>query len=262
DFPGAFILQHTDRRIVFVLPYQDDFHLIGTTDREFRGDPAHVRITTEEIDYLLRVVNSHFKAQLQASDIVSHYSGVRPLQDDEESDPAAVTRDYTLDLSHGQGQAPLLAVFGGKITTYRKLAEAALAKLAPFFPTLGPAWTEAAPLPGAAIDIKDFTELQARIRQSHPWLPDALLMRFSRSYGLLCLDFLRGMNCLEDLGRPFGSNLYAVEVDYLRAREWALTADDILWRRTKLGLRFTEGEQQALQDYLGDRQWVGSQAPA
>ncbi len=262
DYPGAFILQHTDRRIVFVLPYQDDFHLIGTTDREYQGDPAHARITTEEIDYLLKVVNSHFKAQLQTSDIVSHYSGVRPLQDDEEHDPSAVTRDYTLDLSHNPGQAPVLAVFGGKITTYRKLAEAALTKLAPFFPAMGPAWTASTPLPGANAEITDFETLREHIRLMHPWLPDNLLTRFSRSYGLLCLDFLKGVTCLEDLGRAFGSNLYAAEVDYLREREWAMTVDDILWRRTKLGLRFTQAEQQALQDYLGDRQWLGSQSPA
>lgn len=250
SYPGAFILQNTDQRIVFVLPYQDDFHLIGTTDEEYHGDPSQVSISPDEIQYLLTVVNDHFKAQLEASQIVSHYSGVRPLCDDESSDPSAITRDYTLELLHHQGSCPLLAIFGGKITTYRRLAEAALSRLQPYFPRMGSAWTAYHPLPGASTETPTQEAVRQRIQQAHPWLPSSLLERFSRSYGTLCLMFLQGITGEEELGQDFGHGLYQAEVDYLRTQEWAYEVDDILWRRTKLGLKFDAQQREKLERYL------------
>jgi len=260
NYPGAFILQNSDQRIVFVLPYQDDFHLIGTTDQEHHGDPTTVSISPEEIQYLLAVVNDHFKTQLRAGQIVSHYSGVRPLRDDESSDPSAITRDYTLELTHHQGSCPLLAVFGGKITTYRRLAEAALEQLHPFFPQMGKAWTAVTPLPGASADTPSPKAIQQLIQHTHPWLPASLVTRFSHSYGTLCLDFLQGITGQEELGLEFGHGLYQVEVDYLRKHEWAYQADDILWRRTKLGLKFNAQQREKLECYLQDQECGTSEA--
>lgn len=249
-YPGAFILQNSDQRIVFVLPYQDDFHLIGTTDQEYLGDPAQVQISPEEIQYLLAVVNDHFKVQLSPQQIVSHYSGVRPLCDDESSDPSAITRDYTLEVIDHQGSCPLLAVFGGKITTYRRLAEATMNKLSPYFPQMGKAWTAASPLPGASTATPTQAGIRQCIQQAHPWLPAPMLERYSRSYGLLCLEFLRGITGAQEMGQEFGHGLYQAEVDYLRAQEWAYAVDDILWRRTKLGLKFDDSQRANLEQYL------------
>ena len=160
----AFILQNEDGRIVFAIPYLERFTLIGTTDREYQGNPAEVKISDEEIDYLLAISNAHFRQQLQRSDILHTYAGVRPLCDDESDEPSAITRDYTLALAANAGEAPLLSVFGGKLTTYRKLAEAALAQLAPFFPGMRGSWTASAPLPGG----EQMTSVQAAGRQSVP----------------------------------------------------------------------------------------------
>ncbi|MGL6252348.1 MAG: glycerol-3-phosphate dehydrogenase, partial [Billgrantia desiderata] len=228
----AYILQNSDRRIVFVLPYEDDFSLIGTTDRRYQGDPTQAAISEEEIDYLLGVVNAHFRRQLQRSDVISSFSGVRPLCDDESAEPSAMTRDYTLAFDD-QG-APLLSVFGGKITTYRKLAEAALKQLKPVLPAMGPSWTAEAALPGGEIGNQE--NFMARLLHDYPWLGEARARRFARSYGSLCLRFLAGTQCAEDLGEHFGAGLTAAEADYLVDHEWATTVEDILWRRTKLGL--------------------------
>ncbi|WP_160287587.1 glycerol-3-phosphate dehydrogenase [Pseudomonas knackmussii] len=245
----AYILQNEDRRIVFVIPYLQRFTLIGTTDREYLGDPAKVRITEEETRYLLEVVNEHFKRQLHREDILWSYSGVRPLCDDESDDPSAVTRDYTLSLQGAPGEAPLLSVFGGKLTTYRKLAEAALAELAPSFPRMGPAWTAHAPLPGGE-QMGTPERLANEIERDHPWLPAGLALRWARSYGMRSWRLLDGVECESDLGEHLGNGLYAREVDYLCHEEWAEEADDILWRRSKLGLFLDAGEQQRLGEYL------------
>ncbi|GEK72580.1 MULTISPECIES: glycerol-3-phosphate dehydrogenase [Halomonas] len=242
----AFILQNTDKRIVFVLPYEEDFSLIGTTDRRYQGDPARVEASDEEIDYLLDVVNDHFETPLTRHDVIRTFAGVRPLCDDESADPSAMTRDYTLDLdTHG---APLLSVFGGKITTYRKLAEAALEMLSPFLTGMHPPWTAAAPLPGGEID--DPTSFEARLLVDYPYLEAHQARRFSRTYGTLCRAFLDGRDSQAALGEAFGAGLTAAEVDYLVEQEWARSAEDILWRRTKLALRVTDTERQRLNDYL------------
>lgn len=245
----AYILQNEDRRIVFVIPWLEHFSLIGTTDRDYRGDPAEARIAEEEIDYLLAVVNQHFRTPVQRADILHSFSGVRPLLDDESSDPSAVTRDYFLELHGGADQAPLLSVFGGKLTTYRRLAEAALELLKPWFPGLGPRWTASTPLPGGE-GLEDPLRLAAQLREQAPWLPAELARRWALGYGSRSWRLLEGAKGVEDLGEHFGAGLYAREVDYLRREEWALSAEDILWRRSKLGLRLGRAEQARLAAHL------------
>ncbi|WP_110995133.1 glycerol-3-phosphate dehydrogenase [Pseudomonas sichuanensis] len=245
----AYILQNEDQRIVFCIPYLERFTLIGTTDREYSSDPAKVAITEQETDYLLKVVNEHFNHQLSRADILHTYSGVRPLCNDESDNPSAVTRDYTLALSAAAGEAPLLSVFGGKLTTYRKLAESAMAELKPFFTQMRGSWTADAPLPGG----ESMTSVQAlvdAVLASHAWLPLDIAKRWAVTYGSRVWRLLEGVNGPEDLGQAIGGGLFTREVDYLCSQEWAVDADDILWRRTKLGLFTSASEQQALADYL------------
>lgn len=245
---NAFILQNEDKRIVFTIPYLEHFTIVGTTDREYQGDPAKVKITDAEMAYILQVANDHFNRQLNRSDVLHTYSGVRPLCNDESDNPSAITRDYTLSLNGASGEAPILSVFGGKLTTYRKLAESALAQLALRFPNMKPAWTASAPLPGGERSI-EASELIAR----YPWLPASLARRWVRTYGTRSWQLLEGAQNLADMGELFGANLYVREVDYLCTHEWAVNAEDVLWRRTKLGL-FTSAEQQcALQAWLDKR---------
>ena len=249
----AYILQNEDRRIVFAIPYLDRYTLIGTTDREYRGDPGQVRISDEEIDYLLAVVNAHFKRPLERGQILHTFAGVRPLCDDESDEPSAITRDYTLSLSGEPGEAPLLSVFGGKLTTYRKLAESAMALLAGHFPRLGPRWTAGAPLPGGE-RLEDPKALALALRDRYSWLPEDLARRWSTTYGTRAWALLEGVQEAADLGESFGGGLHAREVDYLRREEWARTVEDILWRRTKLGLELDAGQRDALDRYLRARE--------
>lgn len=242
----AFILQHTDRRIVFVLPFEEDFSLIGTTEVRFAGNPAEVHATEAEVDYLLGVVNAHFRRPLSHADVLRTFAGVRPLCDDEADIPSAMSRDYTLHLDT-EG-APLLSVFGGKITTYRKLAEAALAHLAPHLPPMGAAWTAETPLPGGDIGNQD--AFQRQLEHDYPFLDPPQIRRFARSYGSLCRRFLDGAKHQEELGEAFGAGLTSAEVDYLIDHEWARHSDDILWRRTKLGLRLTPDQAERLARHI------------
>ncbi|MES3007648.1 MAG: glycerol-3-phosphate dehydrogenase [Pseudomonadota bacterium] len=246
DKPEAFLLQNSDGRVVFVIPYQQDFSLIGTTDEDFTGDPSSVHISAWEIDYLVRIVNECFKTKIAATDVVHHFAGVRPLLASGEENASKVSRDYTLELM--VEPAPVLTVYGGKITTYRCLAEHAMAKLMPLFPQMKEAWTATAPLPGGEFSTP--ATLIAEFKGLWPWLPEMLLQRWVRSYGVRTRQLLEGCSCLAALGKEFGSGLYAREVDYLRQYEWAETVDDILWRRTKLGLYFNDSQRQALADYL------------
>ncbi|MEN5036901.1 glycerol-3-phosphate dehydrogenase [Pseudomonas sp. TWI929] len=257
----AYILQNEDQRIVFCIPYLDRFTLIGTTDREYNGDPAKVAITEQETDYLLKVVNEHFNHQLSRSDILHTYSGVRPLCNDESDNPSAVTRDYTLALSGSANQAPLLSVFGGKLTTYRKLAESAMGELKPFFPQMRGSWTAEAPLPGGE-NMTTAQALSDAILARCGWLPVDIAKRWATTYGSRVWRLLDGVHGPEDLGKSLGGGLFSREVNYLCDEEWACGAHDILWRRTKLGLFTTDSEQQVLTDYLqqrGQRQ-AGTQA--
>lgn len=244
----AFILQNDDHRIVFAIPYLDQYTLIGTTDHEYQGDLNKVAITQPEMDYLLDVYNDHFKHQLGPQDILYTYSGVRSLCDDESDNPSAITRDYTLALSQEQ-DAPLLSVFGGKLTTYRKLAESAMTHLQPFFPTMKKPWTEKALLPGAE-NLVSVELLIQQILQAVQDVSIQLASRWAHAYGSRVWVFLNNISMLHELGQDFGHGLYAQEVDYLVNQEWAITSSDILWRRSKLGLEFTETEIQALDEYL------------
>ncbi|MCY1162913.1 Aerobic glycerol-3-phosphate dehydrogenase [compost metagenome] len=244
----AFILQNDDHRIVFAIPYLDQYTLIGTTDHEYQGDLNKVAITQPEMDYLLDVYNDHFKHQLGPQDILYTYSGVRSLCDDESDNPSAITRDYTLALSQEQ-DAPLLSVFGGKLTTYRKLAESAMTHLQPFFPMMKKSWTEKALLPGA----ENLVSVELLIQQISQAVQDVsvqLASRWAHAYGSRVWVFLNNISMLHELGQDFGHGLYAQEVDYLVNQEWAIKSSDILWRRSKLGLEFTETEIQALDEYL------------
>ena len=244
----AFILQNDDHRIVFAIPYLDQYTLIGTTDHEYQGDLNKVAITQPEMDYLLDVYNDHFKHQLGPQDILYTYSGVRSLCDDESDNPSAITRDYTLALSQEQ-DAPLLSVFGGKLTTYRKLAESAMTYLQPFFPTMKKPWTEKALLPGAE-NLVSVELLIQQILQAVQDVSIQLASRWAHAYGSRVWIFLNNISMLHELGQDFGHGLYAQEVDYLVNQEWAIKSSDILWRRSKLGLEFTETEIQALDEYL------------
>lgn len=253
DTDDAHILQNTDRRIVFVLPYEERFSLIGTTDKEYEGNPSDVAIDDDEIDYLLNVVNEHFISQLSRDDIVHTYSGVRPLLDDESSDPSAITRDYTLELQGDAAEAPLLSIFGGKITTYRKLAEAAVERLRPWFPEMGPSFTGTTPLPGATQQLNNRASLLECLASLYPQLPADMLERFSRSYGLLAIRFLGERQTTAQLGEHFGSMLYECEVEYLMDQEWACTTDDVLWRRSKLGLQLEPEQVEQLARWMEER---------
>jgi glycerol-3-phosphate dehydrogenase len=249
DNEQAYILQNEDGRIVFAIPYLRRFTLIGTTDREYQGDPSQVRISDEEIDYLLRVVNAHFRQPISRADILHSYAGVRPLCDDESDEPSAITRDYTLALSAEGDLAPLLSVFGGKLTTYRKLAESALAQLQPFFPDLKPRWTAEAPLPGGE-NMRSPQQLADSLCAQHSWLDPEMARRWSLSYGSRSWKILGEISSLDEMGEHFGHGLYAREVEYLCRQEWAVAVDDILWRRSKLGLLFSAEQRTRLDDYL------------
>jgi D-erythritol 1-phosphate dehydrogenase len=242
----AYLLQNTDKRVIFVNPYEGDNALIGTTDIPVEGDPADVRVEEAEIDYLLGVLNRYFEVELSTDDVLARFSGVRPLYDDDAENPSAVTRDYVFDVEPegpAAERAPLLSVFGGKITTYRKLAEHALDKLQPFFPSMTKPWTATAPLPGGDLEDADFDRFLAGLQRRFPWLPGDLAHHYARLYGSRSERLLEGATAIADLGLHFGGLLYEREVDYLRRVEWAETADDILERRTKHYLHLTAEER-------------------
>ncbi|WP_058910401.1 glycerol-3-phosphate dehydrogenase [Entomohabitans teleogrylli] len=245
----AYILQNEDKRIVFVIPWMDEFSIIGTTDVEYQGDPAQVAIDENEINYLLKVYNSHFKKQLARDDIVWSYSGVRPLCDDESDSPQAITRDYTLDVHDEDGKAPLLSVFGGKLTTYRKLGEHALEKLKPWYPNMGPAWTKDAVLPGGDLQ-GDREDYAARLRRRYPFISESLARHFSRTYGSQSELILDGASGIADLGEHFGHEFYEAELRYLVKHEWVRRLDDAIWRRTRLGMWLNAEEQSRIANWL------------
>lgn len=250
DHDRAYIFQQSDGRIVFAIPYEDDFLLIGTTDCEHEGDPAKAVCTPDEVDYLRKAVSGYFNTPIEAEDIVWTYSGVRPLFDDGAKSATAATRDYVLKVEHGSGQAPLLNIFGGKITTYRRLAEAALAKLAPFFPEMAGDWTANAALPGGDFPVDGIEGLSANLRSRYPFLDDTWARRLARLYGTEAVEVLGDAQTEADLGRNFGANLTEAELTWLIEKEWARTAEDVLWRRTKLGLRLGKDEAAALDEWM------------
>jgi glycerol-3-phosphate dehydrogenase len=246
----AYILQNEDERIVFVIPYEDNFSLIGTTDVEYEGDPRAASISPEETRYLLDIVNAYFRRQLDTQDVVWSYSGVRPLMDDEGEPAQKASRDYSFEVSEGVDHAPLISVFGGKITTFRKLAEAVTNRLCDYFPEAGKEWTRSAVLPGGDFENQD--ELAEKMKLRFPWLPETAISRYVRTYGTSAFDFLQGCHSLADLGTAFTPTLYQREVDYLVASEWAITSEDVLWRRTKQGLYISDEKRELLQGYLDE----------
>ena len=245
----CYIFQNPDGRIVFAIPYEDDFTLIGTTDRDYSGDPSKVAITAEETAYLCAAANDYFRHEITPDDVVWAYSGVRPLYDDHASAAQEATRDYVLHDETFEG-APLLSIFGGKITTYRRLAEAILDKIAGRIGVRGKPWTEFAPLPGGEFEGGDLVAFTRDLMQRKPFLPEPLARRLARAYGTRALDLLGEARALDDLGRDFGAGLTTAEIDYLVAREWAMTAEDILWRRTKLGLHGAADFTAQIESYL------------
>ena len=242
----AFMLQHHDGRVIFVIPWLQDYTLIGTTEQEHEGSLDRVEISKEEINYLLSIVNLYFKKSILHSDVVYSYSGIRPLIDEEEQNASKVSRDYNLELK--MQPHPLLSVYGGKVTTYRVLAEEVLSKLKTTLPTMGPAWTANAKLPGGDFDLPE--HLFQKLVSKYSWLGPDLISRWLNSYGTLSFDILGNARSIGDLGVKFGHNLYQAEVDYLCKEEWARTADDVLWRRTKLGLKLSKAERDSLANYI------------
>ena len=242
----AYLLQNPDKRILFAIPYEREFTLIGTTDVEYEGDPAEASITDAEIAYLCEMANRYFVHGISPADVIWSYSGVRPLLADNAANLSAVTRDYLLECDATSERAPLLCVFGGKLTTYRRLAEEALDLLAQSQSHMKPAWTANAPLPGGDIPNANFEGFLADFRRSAPWLPEALARRYARAYGTRVDRLLAGARSLADLGEDFGGGLYDAEIDYLISQEWARTAEDILWRRSKLGLHVPDSTAQRL----------------
>ncbi len=248
--PHAYLLQNDDRRVIFVNPYEGDLALIGTTDIPYAGRAEDVAIDDAEIDYLLGVLRRYVRTPPTTRDIVHAFSGVRPLYDDNAENPSAVTRDYVFEIDGDPGMPPLLSIFGGKITTYRKLAEHALGRLAPWFSKMTPAWTAAAPLPGGDIG-GTFSDFAASLQRDYPELPNALLLHYARLYGTRARDLLGAARTSADLGRHFGGNLYEREASYLRDTEWATTAADMLDRRTKHGLHLTPVQRAEFEASVG-----------
>jgi glycerol-3-phosphate dehydrogenase len=249
----AFILQNTDRRIVFAIPYQEKFTLVGTTDIAVESVPnERVAISDAEVRYLCDVVNHFFEREVTPADVVWTYSGVRPLFDDGSSNASAITRDYVFDLDAPGGASPVLSIFGGKITTFRKLAEHALEELKPFFPDMKPSWTETAKLPGGDMPDADFDRFLGTVRQKWPFLAEGNARRLARAYGTRLDELLGKATSMADLGEDFGAGLTGAEIDYLVRWEWARSAEDILWRRSKLGLHVTPGTADRIDRYIAE----------
>ncbi len=250
DHDRCYIFQNADGRICFAIPYETNFTLIGTTDEDHQGDPGKPEISQEETDYLLAAVSEYFKRPVTREMVRWAYSGIRPLYDDGASKAQEATRDYVLKLDQRENQAPLLSVFGGKITTHRRLAEHALEKLAAFFPHAKAPWTAKASLPGG-MNYADVAKYISEQQRAYSFLKPQNVLRLFRAYGTDMQDILKGARFATDLGKSFGP-LSEREVEFLRKHEWVQTSDDILWRRSKLGLHMKPEEVQALRDYMGE----------
>ncbi len=261
DGDHAYIFQNDDRRIVFAIPYEGKFTLIGTTDLDYTGDPGAVTISPEEVTYMCRAVSRYFKRPVTESDVVWSYSGVRPLFDDASGNASAVTRDYVLEMDTPAGQAPMLSIFGGKITTFRRLAEEATDKLLTALGRKGGSWTADFALPGGDIANADFTGFLADLRRRRPWLPDDLALRLARAYGTRVERLLGKAAALSDLGRDFGGGVYEAELTYAATEEFAVSGDDFLWRRSKLGLHLDAMIRDAIGAWFDQRRHATATAP-
>ncbi|WP_105404054.1 MULTISPECIES: glycerol-3-phosphate dehydrogenase [Neorhizobium] len=245
----AYFFQNRDNRIIFAIPYENDFTLIGTTDRDYSGNPKDVKISEEETTYLCNAASEYFREPVRPADIVWTYSAVRPLFDDGASKAQEATRDYVLKVDVTQG-APLLNVFGGKLTTYRRLSEHALEKIAEAIGAKGHSWTAKSHLPGGDFPAQGYEEEVVKLKARYPFLEERHARRLVRRYGTRAAMILDGATRMQDLGHHFGGDLYEAEVKYLVDREWAMSAEDVLWRRTKDGLRLSETERQYLEEYM------------
>jgi glycerol-3-phosphate dehydrogenase len=250
DGPHAYTLQNADGRVVFAVPYEEDFTLIGTTDVPFSGDPARVEADAGEVAYLCGLISGYLKTAVTPAEVVWTYSGVRPLYDDGEVSASTVTRDYVFDMDAPEGQAPLLSIFGGKLTTYRKLAEHALSKLLPALSVHTTPWTARATLPGGDVPRGDLDSFAAEQLRQHPYAPPTLIRRLCRSYGTRIERILGAAKQLGDLGAEVAPQVYEAELDLMRKEEWARTAEDALWRRSKLGLHLEAQGRAAVQEWF------------
>jgi len=248
----SYIFQNQDNRIIFAIPYEYDYTLIGTTDVPYTHAEGPVKISQEEIEYLCNAANEYFENDINPDDVKWTYSGVRPLYDDKAENASAVTRDYVLNIEEIAKDAPFLSVYGGKITTSRKLAEHAMDKLAHYFPDAGEDWTKHAVLPGGDIGGTDFDDFIDRMSRKHFWMPQRMLRRLGRAYGSRMEQLIGDAASISEMGEDFSNDLFEREVKYLMANEWATTADDILWRRTKLGVHMTSSDQERLKIWMDD----------
>ena len=248
DHSHPYIFQSGDGRVLFAIPFEEDYTLLGTTDIEFEGAPGRVEITPQEVEYICAAANVYFENPVSPSDVVWSYAGIRPLFDDQAENASEVTRDYVLHLD--LGPAPMLSVYGGKITTYRRLAEQAMDMLAGPLRINGSRWTCDAPLPGGDIPNADIGDFTAQCAERYSWMPERLLRHCIRHYGTEIHVLLAGCRSADDLGEHFGAGLYAAEVDHLVEHEWARTAEDILWRRTRRGLGVSASDVDRLRAYL------------
>jgi glycerol-3-phosphate dehydrogenase len=263
DHDSAYIFQNADRRIVFAIPYEQDYTLIGTTDVDYAGDIGELAVSREEVDYLCSAVNAYFTAAIGPSDVVWSYAGVRSLHDDGKASAQDTTRDFVLELEGRRGEPPLLSIIGGKITTYRRVAEEALSRLVPLLSRpAAPPWTRGATLPGGDFPCGDRDRLARELAAAVPFVDRATAERLARTYGTVARAMLADAARAEDLGVQFGAGLTEREVRHLIANEWAVTADDILWRRTKLGLRLTADERARLAEWLRLHGPAGAPSPS
>lgn len=252
DHDRAYIFQNGDGRIIFALPYEEDFTLIGTTDQDYEGDPKDVAITDSEIDYLCAAASEYFAKPVERASIVWTYSGVRPLYDDGASAAQEATRDYVLKPDPAEG-APLINIFGGKITTFRKLSESMLELIEARLGKKSAPWTHRAALPGGDFPADGFDDQVARLQEDYLFLDPKQARCYVRQYGTRAWRLLGDAKTREDLGQHFGYGLYALEVDYLMAQEWAMEAADVIWRRTKRGLRLDAEQVAALEAYMAEK---------
>lgn len=250
----AYFFQGTDGRIIFAIPYEQDFTLIGTTDQDHEGQPGEAECSEAEQRYLCDFVSAYFKTPVQPRDVIWSYSGIRPLYNDGSRSASALTRDYVLKVEDVEGSAPILNIFGGKITTYRRLSESAMARLSPYFTSLASDWTAGVFLPGGDFEPGDLAQVIAELEQDYPFLGPTWAARLIRHYGTEARKILGDATCTGDLGRDFGATLTEAEVDWLIDREWARSIEDIIWRRTKLGLRLNKAQVASLSAYMRARQ--------
>ncbi len=250
DHDRCYIFQNEDERIIFAIPYEQNYTLIGTTDQDFKGDVNDIRISGEEVTYLCEAASEYFKKPVREDDVVWTYSGVRPLYDDGASKAQEATRDYVLREDGNKGDAPLLNVFGGKITTYRRLAESMMEKVEALIGQKSASWTVNSTLPGGDFDEEGFERLVNDVTLEHSYLEKDVVWRLVRSYGTNCRKILKNIKSVEGLGQDFGAGLTEREVRYLIENEWARTAEDIVWRRSKLGIRMTDEQIAALDRWM------------